>query len=89
MEHVAATVPNSNSAYEGLWLWMRPTLAINYYGEGLSLERIVPTGPNTTEIRYIYLFRKLNDTDPMAAAAKVNQQKLAIDTSTEVPETYL
>ena len=37
---------------------MNPTLAINYYGQGLSLERIVPTGPNTTEIRYIFMIKK-------------------------------
>lgn len=36
---------------------MNPTLAINWYGTGLSLERIVPTGPDTTEIRYIFMIR--------------------------------
>ena len=84
MEHVAATIPDSNSAYEGLWLWMKPTLAINYYGEGLSLERIVPTGPNSTEIRYLYLFRKYDRTDTTVATAKAKQHQHAIDTSTEV-----
>jgi hypothetical protein len=58
VEHVSPTNPGVVSAYEGVWLWHNPTLAVNYYGTGLSLERIVPTGPHTTEIRYIYLFRK-------------------------------
>merc|ERR1711939_469952 len=57
--YIEHTSPVSDaSAYAGVWLWHAPTLAINWYGDGLSLERIVPTSHNTTEIRYQYLFRK-------------------------------
>lgn len=68
----------ASSAYEGVWMWQFPTLAINWYGEGLSLERIVPLSATTTEIRYQYLFRKSSD------EAGSNERKHAIDTSTEV-----
>jgi hypothetical protein len=43
----------------------------------LSLERIVPTGPHTTEIRYQYLF-----VNPPAELG--DAEKHAIDTSAEV-----
>ena len=33
VEHVTDTA--EESAYEGLWLWHHPTLAINWYGPGL------------------------------------------------------
>lgn len=81
VEHVSPTNPGVVSAYEGVWLWHHPTLAVNYYGNGLSLERIVPTGPATTEIRYIYLFRKDKDSD---ASEELQKAQHAIDTSTEV-----
>jgi choline monooxygenase len=83
VEHVSPTAPGA--AYEGTWLWHHPTLAINHYGEGLSLERIVPTGPKTVEIRYTYLFRNAGGDD-------VEGQKRAqhaIDTSTEVSLLYV
>jgi hypothetical protein len=83
VQHDAATNPAAQSAYEGLWIWHAPTLAVNYYGEGLSLERIVPTGPGSMEIRYQYLFRRVAEGDPDAAQKRRDQQS-AIDTSTEV-----
>lgn len=39
-------------------MFLQPTFAINYYGSGVNFERIVPTGPHTTEIRYTFLFKK-------------------------------
>jgi len=39
-------------------MFLQPTLAINYYGSGVNFERIVPTGPLSTEIRYTFLFEK-------------------------------
>ena len=47
-----------NSASAGLWVYLSPTLAINYYKDGMNLERIVPVGHDTTEIRYTYLFNR-------------------------------
>jgi len=78
VEHVSPTAPGA--AYEGTWLWHHPTLAINHYGEGLSLERVVPTGPKTCEIRYIYLFQGGKDADAAVKERTMN----AIATSTEV-----
>lgn len=51
-------VPTREGALSsGRWAWLWPNLAVNIYGEGLSLERMDPTGPRTTAIRYLYLFR--------------------------------
>ena len=33
VEHLTDTSPDS--AYDGLWVWQYPTLAINWYGPGL------------------------------------------------------
>jgi hypothetical protein len=33
VEHLTETT--EDSAYEGLWVWQYPTLAINWYGPGL------------------------------------------------------
>jgi len=82
VEHVTETKPDANSAYEGVWVWHAPAMAINWYGDGLSLERIVPTGPATTEIRYQYLFRKRSEGE--SDAEHVQKQQHAIDTSVEV-----
>lgn len=75
VEHITDTT--QESAYNGVWVWHYPTLAINWYGPGLSLERIVPTGPHTTEIRYQYLF---SEAQQQLGAS----EKHAIDTSAEV-----
>jgi len=83
VEHVSPTPAGVVSSYDGVWLWHHPTLAVNYYGTGLSLERIVPTGPNTTEIRYIYMFRK-----EAGGSVEEGQRKAtdAIAMSTEVSQ---
>lgn len=58
MEHIVPPTPPGNTAISGLWLYMQPTLAVNCYGNGINFERMVPTGPLTTEIRYTFLFNK-------------------------------
>lgn len=58
----------------GLWVWLWPNVAINIYKNGMNLEIVNPTGPETAELRYCYLF---NDVSP--AAARANQE--AIDLS--------
>ena len=55
-EHITSPVPESGTTMSGVWLWLSPSMMINCYGGGMSLERIVPTGPETCEIRYQYLF---------------------------------
>jgi len=63
VEHI---VPTNSSSYGGVWIWHNPTLAINCYDGGLSLERIVPTGPNTTEIHHKEQYDS-SDTNRLAA----------------------
>lgn len=54
----AGTGPNA-----GFWVWSWPGLALNVYGDGVSIERIVPAGPGRTRIDYLYLFRAGADVD--------------------------
>ncbi|MGC6509908.1 MAG: aromatic ring-hydroxylating oxygenase subunit alpha [Myxococcota bacterium] len=49
-----------NSVHQGYWVFLWPNTAINVYGNGASIERIVPVSENQTEIVYQYLF--LSDT---------------------------
>ena len=58
MEHIVPPIASTGTTVSGLWMFMQPTLAINCYGSGINLERIVPTGPHSTEIRYTFLFHK-------------------------------
>lgn len=53
VRHLAPTAPGALN--EGLWLWVWPNVAINVYGRAASLERMVPVGPTTTRIDYVYL----------------------------------
>lgn len=48
--------PRDGAATDGFWAWLWPNTAINVYRGGMSLERIVPTGPASMEIVYTYLF---------------------------------
>jgi choline monooxygenase len=43
--------------YGGFWAWLAPTVAFNVYGAGMSVERIVPTGPESLRLEYLFLFR--------------------------------
>lgn len=45
---------------DGLWVWLWPHVALNIYRNGMNLELVMPTGPETTELRYCYLFRDLS-----------------------------
>ena len=58
----------------GVWVWLWPNVALNIYKNGMNLEIVMPTGPDTSELRYCYLFRDISD------AAAVENQK-AIDLS--------
>lgn len=42
--------------HNGFWAYIWPNTAINIYGSGASIERIVPVGPSETRIEYQYLF---------------------------------
>jgi choline monooxygenase len=43
--------------YEGFWAWLAPNAAINVYASGMSVERMLPTGPETMRIEYLFFFR--------------------------------
>ncbi len=55
----------------GLWVWLWPNVAINIYKNGMNLEIVMPTGPETTELRYCYLFNDLS-----SEAAEDNQRSI-------------
>ena len=86
VEHM---VPTTSSSYDGVWIWHSPTLAINCYAGGLSLERIVPTGPDTTEIHYMFLFNKHHhhhhQEQEQEHDSSDTSRLAAIRTTTEVP----
>ena len=44
--------------YDGYWGYVWPNLAINIYGTGFSLERIVPISTGETQIEYLYFFEE-------------------------------
>lgn len=46
---------------DGLWVWHWPYAALNVYKTGMNLELMIPTGPQTMELRYYYLFHDLGD----------------------------
>lgn len=79
VEHIVPTT--NSSSYGGVWIWHSPTLAINCYDGGMSLERIVPTGPDTTEIHYVFLFNKQHQQQHDSSDAS---RLAAIRTTTEV-----
>ncbi|MEZ0225022.1 MAG: aromatic ring-hydroxylating dioxygenase subunit alpha [Alphaproteobacteria bacterium] len=53
------------AANTGLWIWLWPNVAINIYKNGMNLEIVNPTGPQTAELRYCYMF---SDVSPEAEA---------------------
>lgn len=68
--HVIHRVPTKGAGPNaGFWAWLWPSLALNVYGEGVSVERIVPLGPGRTRIDYAFLFREGADVDRAAALA--------------------
>jgi choline monooxygenase len=44
----------------GKWLWRYPNLALNFYADGMNVERFVPAGPRRTQVIYDYFFRDLD-----------------------------
>jgi choline monooxygenase len=68
--HIVHEVPTSGEGpTAGFWAWVWPTLALNVYGDGVSIERIVPEGPHHTRIDYLYMFRPGSDVDREEALA--------------------
>ncbi|MGH0035729.1 MAG: aromatic ring-hydroxylating oxygenase subunit alpha [Myxococcota bacterium] len=69
---VAATV------YGGLWAWLAPNAALNVYQGGMSLERMLPTGPDAMRVEYSFLFREhtpeLERAAALAMCARVTEE---------------
>lgn len=43
--------------YAGFWAWVAPNVAFNVYGGGsMSVERMLPTGPRSMRIEYLFFF---------------------------------
>ena len=51
--HVPA---EKNTSVEGFWAYLWPNTALNMYGEGMSIERILPLNSEQVELHYLYLF---------------------------------
>jgi choline monooxygenase len=60
--------------YEGFWAWLAPNVAFNVYGAGASVERMVPTGPESVRLEYLFFFREgAGDAEREAALAMCRQ----------------
>ncbi len=63
----------------GFWAWLWPNVAINVYEAGMSLERMVPCGPRTTRIEYLYFFKEGQaHADAEAMSQQVTQEDIRI-----------
>lgn len=60
-----------NPVNDGLWVWVWPNAALNIYKNGMNLELAIPTGPETVELRYCYLFKDVSE-----AAADANRRTI-------------
>ena len=68
VNHLAPPRPRAREpVYDGLWAWLWPNVALNVYGDGLSVERMLPVSPDRMRIDYLFLFRE--GADPEAALA--------------------
>jgi choline monooxygenase len=71
------SAPSRDGAiYAGKWLWRYPNLALNLYPDGMTVERIVATGPRSTQIVYDYCFA---DVSPAAAPANAEKVRISSD----------
>jgi choline monooxygenase len=48
--------PREVGVYSGRWVWLWPNLALNLYRHGFMVERMTPTGPESTQLDYFYFF---------------------------------
>jgi choline monooxygenase len=53
----------NDAVNDGLWLWLWPYASLNTYKSGLNLELMLPTEPESVELRYYYLINMDNDKD--------------------------
>jgi choline monooxygenase len=65
--------------YEGFWAWLAPNVAFNVYASGVSVERMVPTGPETLRLEYLFFFREGASEGEREAALSMCRQVTAED----------
>eukprot|EP00466_Bigelowiella_natans_P016408 jgi/Bigna1/37337/e_gw1.19.53.1 len=61
MRHVVPLKEESEAETSGVWVFAFPNIAFNVYGQGISVERMVPLTPTTMAIKYIYAFKDGTD----------------------------
>ncbi len=78
--HHAPSRPRvAEPVYDGLWAWLFPNVALNVYGEGLSVERMLPVSPGEMCIEYLFLFSEGADPgDALSMCQEVTEEDRAI-----------
>lgn len=62
------------STYDGLWVWLAPCHAWNFYGGGLSVERILPLGPARTRVDFSFYFDATAGADERSQAIGMSEK---------------
>ncbi|MFH1104031.1 MAG: SRPBCC family protein, partial [Actinomycetota bacterium] len=71
------TAPARDGAINrGRWLFRYPNLALNVYGHGMNVERIIPDGPDRTLVVYQYFWA---DPDDLANEEAVKISAVTLD----------
>jgi choline monooxygenase len=61
LHHVPSRSNVEAPVYSGFWAWVAPNVAFNVYGNGMSVERMLPTGPRSMRIEYLFFFNDVSD----------------------------
>jgi choline monooxygenase len=77
--HVPPRPSVAEPVYEGLWAFVLPNLGLNVYGRGASVERMLPTGPRTMKIEYLFLFAEDTPEREVEAALAMCREVTAED----------
>ncbi len=65
--HAPPSARVTEPVYDGLWAWLWPNVAFNVYGDGLSVERMLPLSPTEMRIDYLFLFAEGADREAALA----------------------
>ncbi|MEM8906077.1 MAG: SRPBCC family protein, partial [Actinomycetota bacterium] len=80
--HAPPRDPDADGVYDGLFAWLWPNAAVNVYGVGMSIERMVPVAPGEMRIEYLFCFSadatgaQIDDT--LAMSTEVTDEDLRI-----------
>jgi len=69
LHEVPTQASATNPVYQGFWAWVAPNVAFNVYANGMSVERMLPTGPRSMRIEYLFFFRDLGESGQAARDA--------------------